>query len=183
MNYIVSWKLDQPTGSQSKGPGRPSDFAPHLLSARFSLDNQPDFLAIFLFNFTLLIEEKGAKGEHNFDYRAQVWISCSWAYKWPAKPFPNSKMLLGPFSIEMSINLKSRQLVMQILSHLIKREGKDQLILKTFVRETGFMPQFSLFHLVSQTFPSITPPLDWPFLRRLRSKNRKDLKVHSVQTS
>lgn len=43
-------------------------------------------------------------------------------------PTPIQKSFLEPFEIEMSINLESRQLVMQIVSHLIKKKEKDQLI-------------------------------------------------------
>ena len=71
---------------------------------------------------------------------------------------------------------------MQILSHLIKKKEQDQRILKTFVRETGFLPQSSLLHLVNQSLPPITLPFDLPFPRRLGSRNRKDLKAHPVQT-
>jgi len=67
---------------------------------------------------------KGTKGERNGDYRAQARINSSWACKCPDKPFPNSEKLLEPFEMEMSINLESRQLVMQIVSHLIKKKEK-----------------------------------------------------------
>lgn len=38
--------------------------------------------------------------------------------------FLNSEKLLEPFEMEMSINLESRQLVMQVVSHLIRKKKK-----------------------------------------------------------
>lgn len=107
---------------------------------------------------------KRTKGECDRYHRAQAGTNSSWTCKCPDKPFLNSEKLLEPFEMEMSINLESRQLVMQIASHLIKKKRKRSTHWKNLCEINRLSARTSsLFHLVRQTFSSITPPLDLPF--------------------
>lgn len=136
----------------------PSDCESLHHSVRHRLGNQPDSLPIFPFNFTLCVGGKRAKGEHNCGHREKAWITCSWGCKWPDKPFPNSGKLLGPFQIEMSINLESRQLAMQILSHLIKKKKRSTYLKK---KKALWDKQAFCSSLVSSIW-SANPPIHLP---------------------